>query len=33
MRGHLKASGMIIAATHVDLGLKPDRILALGGNP
>jgi heme exporter protein A len=33
MRGHLKGGGMIIAATHVDLGLKPDKILALGANP
>jgi heme exporter protein A len=29
MQQHLKASGIIIAATHVDLGLKPDRTLAL----
>jgi hypothetical protein len=24
---------MIIATTHVDLGLKPDKNLALGGKP
>jgi heme exporter protein A len=29
MQQHLKTGGIIIAATHVDLGLKPDRTLAL----
>lgn len=33
MRDHLKADGIIIAATHVALGLKPDKNLALGGKP
>ena len=33
MRNHLKADGIIIAATHVALGLKPDKNLALGGKP
>ena len=33
MRNHLKADGIIIAATHVTLGLKPDKNLALGGKP
>lgn len=31
MRQHLKANGIIIAATHVPLGLKPDQSLHLSG--
>ena len=33
MRHHLTANGIIIATTHVDLGLKSDKNLALGGKP
>jgi heme exporter protein A len=31
MNGHLKAEGLIIAATHVPLGVKPQKNLHLGG--
>ncbi len=31
MRQHLSSGGLIIAATHVPLGLEPDRRLELGG--
>lgn len=33
MKHRLKTNGIIIATTHVDIGLKPDRNLALGGKP
>ena len=33
MRRHLKTNGIIIAATHVPLGLKPDQSLRLSGAP
>jgi heme exporter protein A len=31
MRQHLKAGGLIVAATHVPLGLKPQKNLHLNG--
>jgi heme exporter protein A len=33
MNGHLREGGLIVAATHVSLGLKPDSSLVLGGTP
>jgi heme exporter protein A len=33
MKHHVQSGGIIIATTHVDLGLKPDKNLALGGKP
>jgi heme exporter protein A len=33
MNGHLREGGLIIAATHVPLGLNPDKNLHLGGMP
>lgn len=33
MNGHLREGGLIVAATHVSLGLKPDASLALGAVP
>jgi heme exporter protein A len=33
MKQNLQSGGIIIAATHVDLGLKPDKNLALGARP
>lgn len=33
MNGHLREGGLIVAATHVSLGLKPDASLVLGAVP
>jgi heme exporter protein A len=33
MNGHLREGGLIVAATHVSLGLEPDKNLHLGGTP
>ena len=33
MNGHLREGGLIVAATHVPLGLKPDASLVLGAVP
>jgi heme exporter protein A len=33
MNGHLREGGLIVAATHVPLGLDPDKHLNLGGAP
>jgi heme exporter protein A len=33
MNGHLREGGLIVAATHVPLGLEPDKNLHLGGMP
>ena len=33
MNGHLREGGLIVAATHVPLGLDPDKNLHLGGAP
>jgi heme exporter protein A len=33
MNGHLREGGLIVAATHVTLGLDPDKNLHLGGAP
>jgi heme exporter protein A len=33
MNGHLREGGLIVAATHVPLGLNPDKNLHLGGTP
>ena len=33
MNGHLREGGLIVAATHVSLGLKPDVSLVLGSAP
>jgi len=33
MNGHLREGGLIVAATHVPLGLNPDKNLNLGGTP
>jgi heme exporter protein A len=33
MNGHLREGGLIVAATHVPLGLEPDENLQLGGTP
>jgi heme exporter protein A len=33
MNGHLREGGLIVAATHVPLGLDPDKNLHLGGQP
>ena len=33
MNGHLREGGLIVAATHVALGLNPDKNLHLGGAP
>ena len=33
MNGHLREGGLIVAATHVPLGLEPDKNLHLGGVP
>ncbi len=33
MNGHLREGGLIVAATHVSLGLNPDKNLHLGGAP
>ena len=33
MNGHLREGGLIVAATHVPLGLNPDKNLHLGGAP
>jgi heme exporter protein A len=33
MNGHLREGGLIVAATHVPLGLNPDKNLRLGGTP
>lgn len=33
MNGHLREGGLIVAATHVSLGLDPDKNLRLGGVP
>ena len=33
MNGHLREGGLIVAATHVPLGLDPDKNLHLGGTP
>ncbi len=33
MNGHLREGGLIVAATHVPLGLDPDKNLDLGGQP
>ena len=33
MNGHLREGGLIVAATHVSLGLDPDKKLHLGGQP
>jgi heme exporter protein A len=30
IRSHLKAGGMVLAATHGDLGIKPDQTISLG---
>ncbi len=33
MRVHLRGGGMVLAATHGDLGVKPDQVIALGAMP